>query len=158
MIKKQDMSLAVASGQPLSLDQFNALGGETFAGLNVLKLAVGQADGPFIFVEFKAARILNAKYKTPIRTATAQRCDKLGAPISTAMVELPACASMAGKIYDSDLQAGDVFFIGRGPNYTSAKGRDDCNSYMLKVISRNPKRGAKLVAPETKKSKPKKAA
>lgn len=140
-ITKEDMRVAVPGGAlAVKIDRamFDSAEGEVFAGLNILKLKVGEADGPFVFKLLTPPRFLNAKYKDPIQTGVCVRCDMQGKVSGSAQdVQLPASASMGQKIFDAKLAPGDVFAIAREADYTSKQGRDDCNAYIVKVFTRS---------------------
>jgi hypothetical protein len=144
MAKKNDaeqVATITATGQIAKLDRaaFDAAEGEVYAGLNLLKLEIGQADGPFILTEVLADQHLNDKFKSGVDVYVAKRCDRNGAPVaSTATVRMPASASFAQKCRDdAKLAIGDVFAVARDADYSSRQGRDDCKAYALKVFKRS---------------------
>lgn len=134
-ITKEQMK---TGGVFMNVDQFNQLGGETFAGLNVLKLLPGQAAGPFTLKEILPNQRLgdeekgkNKKKPVDVYVAT----DAEGTE-----VRMPVAASFVGKAKDAKLSVGDKFAVMRGENYkTKFDGKNSPPrgaSYALKIIER----------------------
>jgi hypothetical protein len=128
-------------GQIAKLDRaaFDAAEGEVFSGLNLLKLEVGEADGPFIITEVLPDQILNDKYTKGVDVYIGKRCDRNGVALGTAAaIRLPASASFAQKCRDdAKLAIGDVIAVARDADYTSKAGREDCKAYAVKVFKRS---------------------
>lgn len=131
-------SLPALKGGGMSIDRslFDSAVGEVFAGLNIVKIPVGGAAGPFKFLRLLEPRILNKKFKKKIETGVAVLVNEAGTALG-ADVQLPASASMTQKLLDAKIAPGDVFFIGRDADYTSKQGREDCQAYILKVVHRS---------------------
>lgn len=130
------------SGQIVKMDRsmFDSAEGEVFAGLNLLKLEVGEADGPFILTEVMEDQILNEKYTKGVDVYVGKRCDANGNTIGTSpALRMPASASFAQKCRDdAKLALGDIFAVARDANYKSKNfDRDDCKAYAVKVFKRS---------------------
>lgn len=122
---------------------FNNLGGETFAGLNILKLLPGQAAGPFTLTKILPNQKLGDDdggkkgKKKPVDVYVAVDDDKTE-------VRMPVAASFVGKAKDAKLAVGDTFAVMRGENYkTKFDGKNSeprGASYLLKILSRASKK------------------
>lgn len=108
--------------------QFNAQAGETFAGINVLSMAVGQCAGPFVITEILRNQQLSKKVKGKVDVYVTK------APDGTE-VRMPAAASFVDKAKKAKLAVGDTILVQRNADYESKFGRD-CESYALKVTKR----------------------
>lgn len=140
-ITKEQLKLAttgVPAGALVKLDRamFDSAEGEIFAGLNIIKMNVGEADGPFVFRQITPPRFLNDKFKKPIQTGVVQRCNQDGVSSGPEWA-LPASASMTQKIFDARIAVGDIFAVAREADYTSKQGREDCKAYIVKVFKRS---------------------
>lgn len=129
------------AGQIAKMDRalFDSAEGEVYAGLNLLKLEVGGADGPFILVKVLENQMLNDKFAKGVDVYIGKRCDRNGAALATsAEMRMPASASFAQKCRDdAKLAIGDVFAVARDADYTSKAGRADCKAFAVKVFKRS---------------------
>jgi hypothetical protein len=135
-ITKTDLSKGVelttvplAPGFKMDLAAFNAMEGELFAGLNILKLQPGTADGPFTITAVLKAQQLNKKLKSKVDVYVAKR-DGKGAEI-----RMPASKGFVMKAADAKLKVGDTFAVARGDDYDS-KFKTKGQSYQIKVLAR----------------------
>jgi hypothetical protein len=112
---------------------FDDAQGETFAGLNILRLKEGEVGGPFVLKEILLNQKLgeNKKMKPVdvyVATPTA------GSPVD---IRMPAAASFVGKAKDAKLAVGDTFLVRRSADYIAKKfGKNNCAAYELKVTIR----------------------
>lgn len=107
---------------------FNGAEGETFAGINVLDVAVGQAAGPFVITEILKDQQLSKKVKGKVTVYVTK------APDGTE-IRMPAAASFVDKAKKAKLNVGDSIAVQRQDDYESKFGRT-CESYALKVLKR----------------------
>lgn len=134
-ITKKDMQdatqeTALALNSPsgmISMEEFLMVDGEMFGGLNILRLGVGQAAGPFTISKIEHDLKLSKKIKGTTSRYTAK--DSKGVEIG-----LPVAASFVAKCIAANVALGDVLYVARGDDYTSEYGRDDCQSYSIKLI------------------------
>lgn len=110
---------------------FGNMGGETFAGMNILKLEVGKAAGPIVIKKILKDQILGkgsaAKKRKPV--------DVYVGELNKIEVRLPVAASLVGKLKDAKVGVGDTIAILREDDYVS-QFKTRGASYILKVISR----------------------
>lgn len=119
---------------------FDSMQGETFAGLNVLKLSPGQAAGPVtiknILFNQKLGKDSAAKKRKPV--------DVYVGEFNGSEVRLPVAASFVMKMKDANVGIGDVIALKREENYATKhdgkNGDKRGQSYILKVISRAAKK------------------
>lgn len=119
----------------MDLSEFNRVEAvESYLGLNVLTLEINEAAGPLVITAIaknfkpKSAKAKKMKNNRPLVKYSATDADGNA-------VELPFSASFQEKAEKAKLSVGDVIAIARGEDY-EANGRDDCNSFQLKVLSR----------------------
>lgn len=115
---------------------FDDASGETFAGLNVLRLKEGEVGGPFVLKEILPNQKLgeNKKMKPVDVYVGIHEASKLE-------IRMPAAASFVQKAKDAALGVGDVFLIRRSADYIAKKfGKNNCASYELKITSRKNKK------------------
>lgn len=103
--------------------------GESFVGLNLLKLQVNQADGPFV-----VESITMKKFGTGTRQKELPQV--VGIKGSTPYT-MPISASFIARMEDAGLKKGDSFLIKRTDDYTSSEGTENCQSYIIKVTGRS---------------------
>jgi len=115
---------------------FDSMEGETFAGLNILKLSPGQAAGPITIKKILPKQILGkdtaAKKRKPV--------DVYVGEFNGTEIRLPVAASLIMKFKDANVGVGDVVAIKRDVNYATKhdgkNGDPRGQAYLLKVISR----------------------
>lgn len=114
---------------------FDSMAGETFAGLNILKLNPNQAAGPItikdILLNQRLGKDSAAKKRKPVDVYVGEH--------NGVQIRLPVAASFVQKAKDAKLTVGDVIAIKRGADYTS-QFKTRGASYELKVISRASKK------------------
>jgi len=127
---------AVVSAPKVFMDvtAFRNMSGETFAGLNILKLEPGQAAGPLTITKILLNQDLGSggtgkRKKKPVDVYVAN--DPEGTE-----VRLPVAASLTMKLKDAKVGPGDVVAILRGDDYKSKVYGTRGASYELKVLSR----------------------
>lgn len=110
---------------------FDGATGETFAGLNILKLEKGQAAGPFVLQ--RTEQMTKSGKNKKMRPVTVYITTD-----STGMeVRMPIAAGFTSKAKDAKLAIGDTFALKRETeDYQSKYGKKDCASYILKVLAR----------------------
>ncbi len=132
MAKKITKSELRTGGVFIDASAFQKLGGETFAGLNILKLNPGEAAGPLEITEILFNQDLGStgkKKKKPVDVY----CAKDPAGIA---VRLPVAASLTMKLKDAKVGVGDKIAIFRGDDYTSKVYGTKGASFELKVLER----------------------
>lgn len=107
--------------------------GEVHAGLNILKLEIGQVGGPFTLTKILRNQDLGGgtgkKKKKPVDVYVAEH--------NKMEIRMPISASFVGKARDTKLAVGDVFLVRRDPDYTSKEyGSKECKSYSLNITKR----------------------
>ena len=107
--------------------------GEVMAGLNILKLEIGQVGGPFTLKKILANQTLGAgkaaKGRKPVDVYVAEH--------NKMEIRMPVSASFVGKAKDAKLAVGDTFLVRRDPDYTSKEyGSRECKSYSLNITKR----------------------
>lgn len=121
----------------IDADAFDQMGGETFAGLNIIKLKPGEAAGPIeikeILKDQKLGKDNAAKKRKPV--------DVYVGMFNGAQIRLPVAASFVMKAKEAKIGPGDVIAIKREANYATKhdgrSGEPRGQSYLLKVISRS---------------------
>ncbi len=109
---------------------FDDAEGETFAGLNIVKLKAGEADGPFVLKEILPNQKLGTNKK--MKPVDVYVGTKAGV-----QVRMPIAASFTQKAKDAKLAVGDTFAVKRDADYIAKKyGKQNCASYQLKVLTR----------------------
>lgn len=111
--------------------QFDNMEGETFAGLNILKLEPGQAAGPIKITEI----LLNQKLGKDSAAKKRKPVDVYCGESNGVKMRLPVAASFVMKAKEAKIGPGDVIAIKREQDYTS-QFKTRGASYHLKVISR----------------------
>ena len=126
-----DLSPAVQQNVPnssaMTMEEFLKADGETFGGLNILRLGVGQAAGKFTVTKVEKGVKLSKKIKGTTDRYTARTVDGLE-------IGMPVSASFVDKARAAKLAVGDVIAVLRGDDYESKFGRGDCHSYSIKVF------------------------
>ena len=112
---------------------FDALGGEVYSGLNILKLAEGEAAGPFRFLK-TVTQEMPAKGKKPAQTVTCYVGEHIVYPGRE--IRLPLAASFVKKCEDAALKKGDILAVRRGGDYVDKTYRQTCQGFDLKVMAR----------------------
>jgi hypothetical protein len=107
--------------------------GEVLAGLNILKLEIGQVGGPFILKKILPNQDLGGgkgkNKRKPVDVYVAEH-NKLE-------IRMPVSASFVGKAKDAKLAPGDTFLVRRDPDYTSKEyGSRECKSYSINITAR----------------------
>lgn len=139
-LKNMSSALVVpTSSAPASLtltsSAFDSLGGEVFAGLNILKLSQGEAAGPFRFLK-AVEQDMPAKGKKKAETVICNVVAHLSFP--NREIRLPLSASLSAKIDDAALKAGDVIAVRRVADYVSKNfAGQNCQGYELRVLARS---------------------
>ena len=87
--------------------------GETFTGLNILKIDVGQVAGPFLLTKILRNQDLGGKGKKK------KPVDVFVATHNGLEIRMPISASFVGKAKDCKLAEGDTFLVRRDPDYRS---------------------------------------
>jgi hypothetical protein len=141
------LSVMGASGK-ITKELWDSSEGELFAGLNIITLEVDQVDGPFVFVRLNDPVQLKEEFEGRVEVGVCYRVTPDGKPHG-GEIQMPASASMSGKILDAKMAPGDIFGIKRLPNYDS-KRRKDCKAWALKIFRRsnNPPVVSKITAEE----------
>lgn len=118
------------SQAPQGID-FDAAQGEAFVGLNLLKLEVGQSDGPFLVIELKLKKFGEG--------SRAKELPQMIGMKGSTPYTMPISASFIARCEDAKLAKGDTFILKRTEDYVSNEGTEGCQSYILKVLSRKAK-------------------
>lgn len=123
-----------SSVKETSMAAFAALTTEVFFGMQIIKLKVGEAAGPFILL-----KILEKQDCTP--AGAKKKFDPvdvyIGKDEQGLEIRMPISASFIGKAVDSKLSPGDEFHIMRQPDYTSKNySKENCQSYALAITKR----------------------
>lgn len=130
-------SPAVVTTSPASIkltsSAFDTLGGEVFAGLNILKLAEGEAAGPFSYLR-SVEQEIPAKGKRKASVVTVHVAEHLSFPGRE--VRMPIAAAFLGKADDAKLGAGDVFAVRRSGDYIDKNYGQKCQGFELRVLAR----------------------
>lgn len=127
-------SSSVPASLTLTSSAFDSLGGEVFAGLNILKLSQGEAAGPFRFLK-QVNQEMPAKGKKKAETVVCNVVAHLSFP--NREIRLPLSASLASKIDDAALKVGDVIAVRRVADYVSKNfAGQNCQGYELRVLAR----------------------
>ncbi len=107
---------------------FDNIQGESFVGLNLLKLEVNQADGPFV--------IQSVAMKKFGEGSRAKELPQVIALKGNTPYTMPIAASFVARFEDASIGKGDSFVLKRTNDYTSQEGTEGCHSYILKVTAR----------------------
>lgn len=110
---------------------FQQLGGETYEGLNILKLNPGQAAGPILIKDI----LMNQKLGKDSAAKKRKPVDVYVGDFNGQTLRLPVAASFVAKCKEAKVAVGDTIAIMRGDDYTS-QFKTRGASYVLKVISR----------------------
>ena len=115
---------AIESGSKVDFDN---LQGETFAGLNLLNLEVGEADGPFKLVSIKDKDFGTGKAKKTLPQYSTMK--------GTTPVIMPISASFLTKAVEAKLVPGNVFYVKRDKNFTSKEfGTENCKLCLRSLL------------------------
>jgi hypothetical protein len=140
-LTKADLNTAIATpenstpaGIKLTAGAFDSLTGETFSGLNILKLNEGEAAGPFRFLK-TVVQTMPAKGKKPAQDVTCYVGEHLAYPGRE--VRLPIAAAFTKKCEDAKLTAGDIIAVRRSGDYVDKTYKQTCQGFDLKVLARN---------------------
>ncbi len=112
---------------PAGVD-FDKAEGESFVGLNLLALAVGQTEGPFVVEKIEQKEFGEGNRKKMLPQVTANK--------GNTPYIMPIAASFQQRLKEAALKKGDTFLIKRVGDYTSQEGTPGCHSYLLKVTER----------------------
>ncbi len=108
--------------------------GETYAGLNILKLEINQVGGPFLLTKILKDQELGSSGKGKNKR---KPVDVYVATFNKLEIRMPVSASFVGKAKDNKLAVGDTFLVRRDPDYTSKEyGSRECKSYSLNITKR----------------------
>lgn len=107
---------------------FDNAQGESFVGLNLLKLRVGEADGPFVVASLALKKFGEG--------ARAKELPQVVGMKGSTPYTMPISASFIARLEDAKLAKGDTFLIKRTEDYTSQEGTEGCQSYIIKVLNR----------------------
>lgn len=140
-LSKADLNQAVAettttgpASVKLTSSAFDTLGGETYAGLNILKLAEGEAAGPFAYLK-SVQQEIPAKGKRKASIVTVHVAEHISFPGRE--VRMPIAAAFLGKADDAKLAPGDIFAVRRGGDYIDKNYGQKCQGFELKVLARS---------------------
>ena len=111
---------------------FDNAQGEAFVGLNLLKLNVGQADGPFVVKTIELKKFGKGNRVNEIPQMVAMK--------GSTPYTMPIAASFIARMEDASLAKGDTFLLKRTEDYTSQDGTEGCQSYIIKVLDRAEKK------------------
>lgn len=111
--------------------KFDEMQGETFAGLNVLKLKKGEAAGPIEITEILLQQKLGKGKAAAKRKPVDVYCGK----VAGVACRLPCAASLVMKMKEAKVAVGDTVAIKRLDDYETAFGNPGA-SYHLKVLAR----------------------
>lgn len=138
--EKEKITKADLSGFVTDAAAFDNLQGETFAGLNVLKLAVGQTAGPLVVTRVLRDVPVSRKSKKE-KGEKVRNVDKYfaTAPNKTEYA-MPISASFVLRAREAKLDVGDTFFLRRGKDYKNPAFANKGASYELKITARAEKR------------------
>jgi hypothetical protein len=120
-------------GVKITSSAFDALGGEVFSGLNILKLSEGEAAGPFRFLR-TVEQEMPAKGKKPAQIVTCYVAEHIVYPGRE--IRLPLAASFVKKCEDAAIKKGDILAVRRGGDYVDKTYRQTCQGFDLKVMAR----------------------
>lgn len=129
--KSENMNPENNQNQNSGVDFDNAQG-ESFVGLNLLKLNVGQADGPFVVESITMKEFGKGSRKNDLPQMVARK--------GTTPYTMPIAASFIARMEDAKLAKGDTFLLKRTEDYTSQDGTEGCQSFIIKVIDRAEKK------------------
>jgi hypothetical protein len=115
----------------IDASSFDELEGETFAGLNILKLTPGQAAGPITITQI----LLNQKLGKDAASKKRKPVDVYCGQFNGIQMRLPVAASFVAKAKEANVSVGDVIALKREADYQS-QFKTTGASYVLKVISR----------------------
>lgn len=143
-ISKQDLAdasssaLAVQSnstpsGIKLASSAFDSAGGEVYSGLNILKLAEGEAAGPFRFTR-TVEQEMPAKGKKPAETVTCYCGEHIAYPGRE--IRMPIATAMVKKFEDAKIAKGDVYLVRRAGDYIDKTYKQTCQGFDLKIVAR----------------------
>ncbi len=107
---------------------FDSAPGEAFVGLNIIRLSVGQADGPFVVQSIMMKPFGEGARKKDIPQVIATK--------GNVPYTMPIAAAFIKRLEEAALKKGDTFIIKRDNDYTSRDGTPDCEAYLLKVTAR----------------------
>jgi hypothetical protein len=111
--------------------EFDDTEGETFAGLNLLRLKQGEAAGPFVLKEILKNQKLGGD------GAKRKPVDVYVATNKGTEIRMPVAAAFIKKAVAAKLKAGDTFLVKRLEDYIAKKfGKQGCADYALKVTAR----------------------
>lgn len=123
-------ALTSPGGFMLPGSSFDDLEGETFAGLNLLKLKPGEAAGPLVLKEILRDQKLGENKKM-------KAVDVYIALQGKVEIRMPVAASFISKAEAGSLSVGDTFFVKREEDYIAKKfGKANCAAYVLKITAR----------------------
>ncbi len=117
----------------MDMGAFETADGKLFAGLNILKLEIGQAAGPFKLLEILKDQNLNKK-KALKKGEKPNLVDIYVGEFNGTPVRMPAGASFLMKAKESKLKVGDIFAVKRGNDYKNNFSTDS-KSWELKVLN-----------------------
>lgn len=127
------------AGLKITSEAFETLGGEIFAGLNILRLMPGEAAGPFRLLTIEKDKEISGKPGRKAKGAVTSKvtqyvAEHVGNP--GRKVLMPIAASFVAKCEEATLSVGDTFALRRGENYTDKTYGQSCQSYELRVLTR----------------------
>lgn len=112
---------------------FDALGGEVYSGLNILKLAEGEAAGPFRFIK-TVQQTMPAKKNKPAEDVTCYVGEHISFPGRE--IRLPIATAFTKKCEDAGLKPGDVIAVRRAGDYIDKTWKQVCQGFDLRVLAR----------------------
>lgn len=140
MKKTTNLAPAVAntSGYKIDASAFDSLSGEKFLGLNIIKLEIGEAGGPFVLIGILKDQNLSKKVKLK-KGQKPKLVDVYVGSHNGSEIRMPASASFVEKAKSSRLAVGDTFAIKRVANYPNPHGGKDGQGFELIIIERSKK-------------------
>ncbi len=125
------VKMLAATGYTVDPSAFGGKG-EVLAGLDILKLNVGEVGGPFVLKKILPQQSLGGGKGKKIKPVDVYVADFNGREI-----RMPIAASFVGKAKDAKLAVGDTFLVRRDADYTSKEyGNRECKSYSLNITTR----------------------
>lgn len=135
MATETKLTRAQLLGMKVEASVFESTPGELFAGKNILKLAEGEAAGPFVLKEILRDQDLNPA------TGKKKKMEPVDVYIGTHTetkqdVNMPVAAAFVQKAEDAKLSIGDTFYVRRVQDYVSKAWGTKGAGYELKITAR----------------------
>ena len=144
-VSLKDLQVAASSPAPedtiqavarfkMDPNAFDAIEGELYAGLNILKLKPGEAAGPFILKNILFEQDLSPTSKG--KKKKMEPVDVYVAEFAGKEIRMPIAAGFTAKAKDANLSIGDKFLVKRVDDYVSKDWGTKGAGYELKIIAR----------------------